>query len=217
MKKWTAFILALTMALSLAGCGCEHSAADLTLTDVNTDTLTAKWEVTCVDCGKVIEKRDAATGVAPKDSALQLTAAQWFACLSTNIKTFDSSGALVPMGVESEDGAFLQGIVSPNGLKSVISFFDKDENVINTEQADTAGLVHRIRVEAQFDNNTTTQFFTLIMLIALNNNSDWSNESVNDLATKVMSGETVTDNGYSYTLEIVSAITHTVALHIVAE
>ena len=124
---------------------------------------------------------------------------------------------LVPMGVESEDGALLRSIVSPNGFKSVISFFDTEENVITTEQADTPELTHRIRVEAQFDNDTATHFYTLIMLMAMTNNSDWDNESVNALAKAVMSGESVTDNGYTYTMEILSPITHTVGLYIVAE
>ena len=217
MKKWIAFILVLVMTLTMAGCGCEHFTADLRLTNVNTDKLTAKWEVTCVDCGKVIEKRDAATGVAPKNSTLQLTAAQWFECLTTNVKTYDSTGMLVPMAVESEDGAMLRSIVTPNGFKSVISFFDKEENVVTTEQADTAELVHRIRVEAQFENDATTHFYTLIMLMAMTNNSEWDNAAMNDLAKQIMGGQSVTDNGYTYTLEIISPITHTVALHIEAE
>jgi len=217
MRKWIALILVLAMSMSLAACGCEHGSADIQLTDVDTAKLTAQWKVTCAECGKVIEKRDAATGVAPKDSTLQLTPAQWFECLTTNIKTYDSTGMLVPMGVESEDGAMLRSIVSPNGFKCVISFFDKEENVITTQQADTSELVHRIRVEAQFDNDTATHFYTLIMLMAMTNNSEWDNESVNNLAKAVMGGESVTDNGYSYTMEILSPITHTVALYIVAE
>ena len=217
MKKWIALILALAMSLSMVACGCAHGAADMTLTDVNTDKLTAKWKVTCTECGKVIEKRDAVTGVAPKDGAMQLTAAQWFECLTTNIKTYDSTGMLVPMGVESEDGALLRSIVTPTGLKSVISFFDKEDHVVTTEQANTAGLVHRVRVEAQFDNSAATHFYTLIMLMAINNNGTWDNAAVNELAKKVMGGESVSDNGYTYTLEIISPITHTVALHIEAE
>lgn len=217
MRKWTAIILVLAMILTFTGCGCDHYTADLKLTDVDTAKLTAKWEVTCADCGKVIEKRDAATGVAPKNSTLQLSAVQWFACLTSNIKAYDSSGMLVPMGVESEDGAILRSIVSPTGFKSVISFFDKDDNVITIEQGDTPELAHRIRVEAQFENETATLFYTLIMLMAMTNNSEWDNTAMNALAKQVMGGETVTDNGYSYTMEIISSATHTVALHIVAE
>ena len=217
MKKWIALILALVMVFTMTGCGCEHSAADMKLADVDTAKLTAKWELTCTECGKVIEKQDAATGVAPKDGTLQLTPAQWFECLTTNIKTYDSTGMLVPMGVESEDGALLRSIVTPSGFQSVISFFDKDDNVITTEQADTAELVHRVRVEAQFDNDSTTHFYTLIMLMAMTNNADWDNTALNDLAAKVMNGEAVTDNGYTYVMEIISSITHTVALHIEAE
>lgn len=217
MKRLIALCLIIAMVLTMTACGCEHATAKMSLTDVNTTKLTAKWIATCVDCGKVIEKRDADTGVAPQESVFLLTPAQWFECLTTNIKSYDSSGMLTPMPVESEDGAVLRSVVSPSGFKSVISFFDKEDAVIMTEDADTAQLVHRIRVEAQFDNDTATLFFTLVMLMAMTNNSQWDNASLNELATKVMSGETVTNNGYSYTMEIISSITHTVALHIVAE
>lgn len=214
MKRLIALCLVIAMVLTMTACGCEHSAAKMSLTNVDTTKLTAKWVATCVDCGKVVEKRDASTGVAPQDSTFLLTPVQWFECLTTNIKSYDSSGMLTPMPVESEDGAILRSVVSPSGFKSVISFFDKEEAVIT---ADSTQPLHRIRVEAQFDNDTATLFFTLVMLMAMTNNSQWDNATLNDLATKVMSGETVTNNGYAYTMEIISSITHTVALHIVAE
>ena len=214
MKRWIALCLAFAMAFTMTACGCEHTAAKISLSNVDTAKLTAKWNLTCVDCGKVVEKRDTTTGVAPQESAYLLTPTQWFECLTTNIKTYDSSGMLTPMPVESEDGAILRSVVSPSGFKSVISFFDKEEAVLT---ADSVQPMHRIRVEAQFDNDTATLFYTLIMLMAMTNNSDWTNDSVNDLAMRVMSGESVTDNGYVYTMEIISSITHTVALHIEAE
>ena len=124
---------------------------------------------------------------------------------------------LVPMAVESEDGALLRSIVSPSGFKSVISFFDMDGNVITNEQSAQTNLIHRIRIEAQFDNATATTFYTLLMLMAMTNNSDWENESLNMLAKGIMGGESLTDNGYSYTMEIISRETHTVCVHIVAE
>ena len=213
MKRWIALCLVIAMVLTMTACGCEHSAAKMSLTDIDTAKLTAKWNATCVDCGKVIEKRDASTGVAPQDGAFLLTPSQWFECLTTNIKAYDASGMLTPMPVESEDGAILRSVVSPSGFKSVISFFDKEENVLT---ADSTQPMHRIRVEAQFENDTATLFFTLVMPMAMTNNSQWDNNSLNALATQVMSGESVTDNGYTYTMEIISSITHTVVLHIEA-
>ena len=107
--------------------------------------------------------------------------------------------------------------MSPTGFKSVISFFDKDDNVIKAEQSADHGAVHRIRIEAQFDNNTAVTFYTLLMLMAMTNNSQWNNDQVNALAKGIMGGETITDNGYAYTMEIVSPETHTVVVHIEAE
>lgn len=217
MKRILLLTLALAMLLSLAACGCQHTDCEKILTEVDTDTLTAKWEVICSQCGKVTEKEETATGLAPVNSALPLSPADWFACLTTHIKTYDTSGMLVPMEVSSEDGAALHSIVSPTGFKSVISFFDKDDAVITTQDSALGGKVHRIRIEAQFDNSTATTFYTLLMLMAMTNNADWDNQRVNDLASQVMAGQTVTDNGYSYSMQILSVQTHTVAVNIVAQ
>jgi len=173
--------------------------------------------LSCTLCGKLMDTKSSPVGIAPVNSALHIGPAAWFECLTTNIKNYDSSGMLVPMAVESEDGALLRSIVSPTGFKSVISFFDIDENVVTNEQSADHGVVHRIRVEAQFDNDTATTFYTLLMLMAMTNNSGWDNDSVNDLAKRIMAGESVSDNGYTYTMEIISPETHTVAVHIVAE
>ncbi len=217
MMKWIAMILALAMMLSLAACGCAHSTAEKTMQEVNVEKLTAKLHTTCTDCGKVVEKQDTPVGIAPHDGTMFLSPDDWFACLTTNVNTYGKSASLVPMSVESEDGAMLRSLVTPYGFQSVISFFDKDDNVITTEQGIHGSTAHRIRVEAKFDNESTTSFYTLIMLMAMTNNADWNNEQINALAKQVMSGETVTDNGYSYVLEILSAANHTVALHITAE
>lgn len=217
MRKWIALLLALVMMLTMAGCGCEHVAGEMKLTDVDTAKLTAKWELTCSQCGKVMEKRDAATGVAPANSTMYLSAADWFDCLTTNISTYDTSRTLVPMAVESEDGALLRSLVSPSGFKSVFSFFDKDDNVITTEQGTQGSKVHRICIEAQFENETATTFYTLLMLMAMTNNSQWNSEQMNDLALRIMKGETVTDNGYTYKMEILNVALHTVSVNITAE
>ena len=217
MKKWIALILALAMTLAMAGCGCPHTTTELSIQEVNAETLTAKLHTTCTECGKVVEKQDTPTGIAPQNGTMLLSPAAWFECLTANVNTYGKSASLLPMNVESEDGAILRSLVTPYGFQSVISFFDKEDNVITTEQGVTGGTAHRIRVEAQFDNNSTTTFYTMIMLMMMTNNAEWTNDHVNALAQQVMGGETVTDNGYSYTLEIISPITHTVALHIEAE
>ena len=217
MKKWIALILVLTMVLAMSGCGCNHPEKVLQLTDVDTAKLTAKQVLTCTKCGKVLEKQDTATGIAPANGTMYLSAADWFACLTTNITTYDTSRMLVPMGVESEDGAILRSLVSPSGFKSVISFFDKDGNVITTEQGNTGSTVHRICIEAQFDNATATTFYTMLMLMAMTNNSEWTSENMNALAQGIMQGETLTDNGYTYNMQILNAALHTVSVDIIAE
>lgn len=217
MKKLICLVIALAFVFSMTACGCDHVAGEPQVKSVNSADLTMERTVSCTQCGKVMDTQTSPIGIAPENSVMPIGPAAWFECLTTNIKTYDSSGMLVPMAVESEDGALLRSIVSPSGFKSVISFFDKDENVITTEQGAETGIVHRIRVEAQFDNNTATTFYTLLMLMAMTNNSSWDNDSVNALAKTIMSGETVNDNGYSYTMEILSPETHTVAVYIVAE
>ena len=217
MKKLIVMILALAMIFSIAACGCDHVAGQLQVKSVNATDLTMERTSTCTLCGKQMDMETSPVGIAPVNSSLHISPAAWFECLTTNIKTYDSSGMLVPMGVESEDGALLRSIVSPTGLKSVFSFYDIDGNVVTNDQSADHGIVHRIRMEAQFDNATTTTFYTLLMLMIMTNNSGWDNDSVNNLAKGIMAGESVSDNGYTYTLEIISPETHTVAVHIVAE
>lgn len=217
MKKLICFALALAMAVSMAACGCDHVAGEPQVKSVNSTELTMERTTSCTQCGKQMDTETVAVGIAPANSVMPIGPAAWFECLTTNIKNYDSSGMLVPMAVESEDGALLRSIVSPSGFKSVISFFDKDGNVIMDAQSADHGVVHRIRVEAQFDNSTATTFYTLLMLMAMTNNSQWDNDQVNALAKEIMSGASAADNGYSYTMEIVSPETHTVVVHIVAE
>lgn len=217
MKKLISFALVLAMVFSMVACGCKHEAGEPQVKSVNITDLTMERTLSCTLCGKVMENQTSPVGIAPVNSAVPVGPAAWFECLTTNIKNYDSSGMLVPMGVESEDGALLRSIVSPSGFKSVISFFDKEGNVITNEQSADHGVVHRIRVEAQFDNDTATTFYTLLMLIAMTNNSGWDNDSVNALAKQIMGGESVNDNGYTYAMEIISPETHTVVVHIVAE
>jgi hypothetical protein len=171
----------------------------------------------CTECGKVVEKRDAATGVAPQDGVLWLSAQEWFACLTSNLVAYDTSRMMAPLDVTADDSAQLYAVAAANGMKSVISFYDKNDQVITTAQAAEQRLVHRICIEAQFENDSAQAFYTLLMLMAMTNNSDWTNDSVNTLADQIMGGETVSDNGYTYSMEIISPLEHTVCVHIVAE
>ena len=217
MKKLIALCLAIAMVLSLTACGCKHPSTEMKLADINTSTLTAKWHTICTECGKVVEKRDAATGVPPQDGVFWLSAQEWYNCLIANLTAYDTGRLLAPMDVSAEDGAQLYAVVSTSGMKSVISFYDKNDQVITTAQAGEQQLVHRICVEAQFENDTAQAFYSLLLLMAITNNSSWDNTAVNDLCQKIMGRQPVSDNGYSYSLEILSTATHTVALNIVAE
>ena len=129
MKKLICFALALAMAVSMAACGCDHVAGEPQVKSVNSTELTMERTISCTQCGKQMDTETVAVGIAPANSVMPIGPAAWFECLTTNIKTYDTSGMLVPMAVESEDGALLRSIVSPTGFKSVISFFDKDGNV----------------------------------------------------------------------------------------
>ena len=217
MKKLISFALVLALVFSMTACGCDHEAGEFQVKSVNSTDLTMERVQSCTKCEKQLNTETSPVGITPANGVMPIGPAAWFECLTTNIKTYDTSGMLVPMAVESEDGALLRSIVSPTGFKSVISFFDKDDNVITNEQSADHGAVHRIRIEAQFDNSTATTFYTLLMLMAMTNNSGWENESLNALAKGIMGGESLTDNGYTYTMQIVSPETHTVVVHIEAE
>lgn len=217
MKKIIALCLALAMAFSMTACGCKHGSAKMKLTNIDTTALTAKWEVSCAECGEFLETRDADTGVAPENGVFRLSPQDWFACLSTNIKNFDTTGSLIPIAADPQDDALLYSVLSMSGLKTAISFFDAQDNVLTTQQAAQTDIIHRIRVEAQFDNANALQFYALLVILARNNNSTLESEAGNALGQQVMSGTPVTDNGYRYTMEILSVADHTVAVHIVAE
>ena len=217
MKRIVLLTLVAAMLLSMAGCGCDHTAGSQTLVSIDTAALTAKWEIPCTQCGKVIETLETSTGIAPMDGFLPISPVDWFACLTTNIKSYDTSGSLLPATAESQDDALLYTVVSMSGFRSVISFFDKEDTPITTAQAAEVGNAHRIRMDAQFENATTMEFYTLLLLITMTNSSEWTAEELNALCGRIMDGESVAHNGYTYTMQIVSPETHTVAVHIVAE
>ena len=55
------------------------------------------------------------------------------------------------------------------------------------------------------------------MLVAMTNNSELDFNAANALVDKIFGGELVTDNGYTYGMTIVSVVTQTVRVDIVAE
>lgn len=243
MKKLVLMILALAMVLSMAGCGCDHqweeatcqapktcslcgqtqgetaghTPGQLSVASVDTANLTLTQEQLCGVCAEVLEVTESATGTAPVDGVLTLSPEEWFACLSTVIRTYESSGMLIPLEAESQDGALLYSVLTLSGFRSAIAFYDSEGNVLTTEQASERNKVHEICVEAQFDNTTAESFYTLLLLMGMNNNSQWTNDGVNQLGTQVMAGETVSDNGYCYSMQILSIEDHTVSVSIIAE
>jgi hypothetical protein len=217
MKRILVFCLVLAMALSLIGCGCKHNAAELLLHDVDTENLTAKWQVTCVDCGEILEYRDAATGVAPSNGKLKLDADSWHKCLMTNISRLGAGQTLYAYPVESEDEALLHAVVSMSQMNTVFSYRDLEGNVITKQQSSNPDQVHSICIEAQFTNDNAKEFYILLMITAINNNSSLAPEDANTLAAQIMSGNPATDNGYTYQMEILSVEDHTVRVTITAE
>lgn len=217
MKKFVLLTLVLAMVLSMAACGCDHVAGDPQLISVDTAELTMERSTSCTLCEKELEKTTSPVGIAPENSVLHISPADWFACLSTNIRNYETSGALMPAPAEAQDDALLYTVLTMSGFRSVMTFYDKDDNVLTTAQSAEVGTAHRIRLEAQFDNSTSSQFYTLLLLILMTNNSDWDKDHINNLGNQIMGGEVVTDNGYTYNLQIISALEHTVALNIVAD
>lgn len=217
MKKFVLLTLVLAMVISMAACGCDHAAGDPQLISVDTTNLTIQWEVPCKDCGEVIETTESATGIAPVNGVMQLSPDEWFACLTTNIVQYGANQSLAPHSVESEDNALVQGIVSMAGMKAVISFWDPDGNTLTTEQREQRDITNSLCVEAQFTNDNVTDFYTMLMLFAITNNSELDLDGANALCSQIMAGDIVSDNGYSYSLAILSAENHTVALTITAE
>lgn len=217
MKRFLAIILVLTMALSMAACGCDHQAGSLQLTSVDTENLTISWELPCSICGEVLETQQTGTGIAPADGKMRLSPDQWYNCLTTQIKTMGASQTLIPYPMESEDNALLHGVVSVSGMLAVYSFWDADGNVLTTEQRDAQDQTHCIRIDGQFTNDTATDFFMLLMLTVIGNNSELDLEAANTLCAQIMSGNPATDNGYSYQMSIISVEDHTVRVDISAD
>lgn len=243
MKKLISFILALAMIFSLTACGCDHQWQEATCTTpktcaecgetegeaaghtpgkwivsaVDTEKLTMTQDLPCDVCAEIIETKTAATGIAPEDGVMHLSPDEWYNCLSANIQAYGAGQTLYGYPVESEDNALLHSIVSMSQMNAVFSFQDKDGNVISTDDREIRSNVHNIRMDAQFTNDNAKEFFMLLMLILLNNHSDLDPADANTLTGQIMSGNPVTDNGYTYAMEILSVENHTVCVSISAE
>ena len=244
MKKWIAYILALAMALSLAGCGsCEHAwqeadcktpktctlcgetqgetadhtAGQLEVASVDTEALSVTYELKCSVCGEALETKTASTGIAPTEGVMPLSAAEWNACLDTVRQQYGASQTLYPYPAEAEDNALLHAMVSMSQMFAVFSYRDKDGNVITTDRQDERNLVHNIYIEAQFTNDNAKEFLMLLMLTVINNNASLEMEDVSSISNQIMSGYPVEDNGYTYAMEIISSEDHKVGVSITAE
>lgn len=218
MKKIISFALALALAFSMVACGCDHTPGDPVVTAVDTEALTVTYDLPCSICGEVMETQESATGIAPVDSKMVLSPAEWYACLSTNILQLGASQTLMAYGTtESEDNAFIPAVVSMSGMTSAISFYDDQTAVLTTEQKDTRNLTHNICIEAQFSNETANAFYMFLMVVAMTNNSELDAESANTIAATIMGGQEVSDNGYTYGMSITSVEDHTVRVDIIAE
>jgi len=243
MKKLISFALVLTMALSMAACGCNHQwqeadcitpktctkcgqtegeAAGHTprewiVSSVDTDALTMTQDLPCDVCGEIMESETSATGIAPVNSVIHVSPAEWHACLLTNIQAYGAGQSLFSYPVESEDNALLHSIVSMSQMNAVFSFQDIDGNMITVDGGEIRSNIHNIRMDAQFTNDNAKEFFMLLMLVLLNNNTALDPADANTLTAQIMQGEQVTDNGYIYAMEIISPQDHTVCVSITAE
>ena len=102
-------------------------------------------------------------------------------------------------------------------MMAVFPYLDGEGNTITTDQAAERGMVHNIRLDAQFTNDSAQAFYLLLMIIAINNNSTLAPEAANEVASQIMSGNIVSDNGFTYAMEIVSVEEHRVCVSITAE
>ena len=243
MKKILALCLALTMTLSMIGCGCNHQWQEANCTTpktctkcaqtegeavghsegawvvsaVDADNLTMTRELACEVCGEVLETATESTGAAPVNSAISLSPDEWYNCLLTNIQLNGLGQSIYDYPTESTDDALLHGLVSMSQLMVVFSFLDAEGNTITTAQANDRGIVHNIRIDAQFTNDNAREFYMLLMILTISNNAGLAPEDANILAGQIMSGNAVSDNGYTYAMEIVSVEEHRVCVSITAE
>lgn len=243
MKKFVLMPLVLAMVFSMAACGCSHQWEEATCTApktctqcgetegeaaghtprqwvvsaVDTAQLTMTQDLPCDVCGEIIETKTVSTGIAPENSVIPVSPDEWYECLLTNISAYGAGQTLYSYPVESEDNALLHSLVSMSQMNAVFSYQDLDGNMIATDSREMRGTVHNIRMDAQFTNDNAKEFFMLLMLVLLNNNSALEPADANTLCGQIMGGEQISDNGYTYAMEILSAENHTVCVSITAE
>ena len=243
MRKFLSFSLILAMLFSMSGCGCshqweeatclapktcsqcgetegevaDHTPGELTVAEVNTEALTITHNLPCSVCGTVLETKESATGIAPVNSLLQLSADEWFSCLVTNIHKFGATQTLVPHGAESQDNALVLGVVSFAGLKAAITFKDAEGNTLLADQNEQRDLIHSIQIDAHFTNDTAKEFYMLLMLTMITNNTALELDAANTMCGQIMNGNPATDNGYDYQMAITSVENQTVRVEIIAK
>ena len=243
MKKLVLLTLVLAMVLTMVGCGCKHQWEDATCTapktcslcgetegdvlehtpgqmelaSVDTDALTVTYQQVCTGCGMVLDTQEGTTGLAPVDGKFVLSPNEWNACLTSNINAMGASQTYLPCISENEDDAIVHGIVTLSGITAAMSYYDADGNVLTTGQADDRNLIYNLCMECQFTNETAKEFYVLLMLVAMTNNSELDFNAANNLVDKIFGGEVVTDNGYTYGMTIVSMLEQTVRVDIIAE
>lgn len=212
MKRIILLTLVLTMLLTMVGCGCKHTPGSFTVSAVDTSALTMTLEQTCSACGKVLETKECATSIAPAEGTMYLSPEDWFSCLSANIRNFGASQTLMPVEPEAQDDALLFSVVNLSGLKTAMSFHDKDGNALTSAQRSESSTVQSIHIQAQFPNEAAPQFYILLAMIAITNNGELAPEEASQIADMIMGGMEVTDNGYIYQMVITSVEDHTVML-----
>ena len=243
MKKLISFALVLAIAFSMTACGCQHEWQDANCTtpktcakcgategeaaahqpgvqrisDVDPSHLSMTLETSCTVCGEVMESIEASTGAAPVGSVIAVSADEWFDCLLTNVKNYGAGQSLYGYPVEAEDNALLHSIVTMSQMNAVFSFNDAEGNALKTDSKDTRSIIHNIRIDARFTNDNAKEFFMLLMLVLINNNAGLEPTDANTLCGQIMGGEQVSDNGYTYAMEITSVENHTVCVSITAE
>ena len=243
MKKLVLLTLVVAMVLSMAGCGCkhewkdatcttpktcslcgetegevlEHTPGQLEITSVDTEALTITYQQVCTGCGATLDTQTGSTGIAPVDGKFVLSPNEWNACLTANINAMGAGQTYLPCVSENDDNAIVHGIITLSGTTAAMSYYDKDGNVLTTDRGDDRNQIYNLSMECQFTNETAKEFFVLLMLVAMTNNSELDFNAANNLVDKIFGGELVTDNGYTYGMTIVSMLEQTVRVDIVAE
>ena len=243
MKRLICFALVLAFIFSMAACACKHEWQEATCTSPKTCTLcgeaegeaaghqpaaalvssvdpahlTMTLDTLCAMCGELIETTTESTGAAPINSVIAISADEWYDCLLTNVKNYGAGQSLYGYPVESQDNTLLHSIVTMSQMNAVFSYHDSESAPLTADSKDARSIIHNIRMDAQFTNDNVKEFMMLLMLVLITNNAQLDPADANALCVQIMGGEQVTDNGYTYAMEITSVEYHTVCVSITAE